>query len=91
MKKIILDGTQFTSKEKLHAILKSELQLPDYYGNNLDALWDCLTCDIHLPMTIEWRNFECSKALLGDYAEKTLKIFLRTADFLNDDFNIKVY
>ncbi|WP_264174207.1 hypothetical protein [Clostridium estertheticum] len=42
-------------------------------------------------MTIEWRNFECSKALLGDYAEITLKIFLRTADFLNDDFNIKVY
>lgn len=90
MKKIILDGTQFTNKEKLHSILKSELQLPAYYGNNLDALLDCLTGDIDIPMSIEWRNFECSKELLGDYAEKTLKIFLNAADFLQEDFSITV-
>lgn len=91
MKKIVLDGAQFTSKEKLHVILKSELQLPDYYGNNLDALWDCLTGDLQLPMSIEWRNFKCSKEFLGDYADKTLKIFLNAVNFLEDDFSITVY
>ena len=26
-----------------HDYLKKELNLPDYYGNNFDALYDCLT------------------------------------------------
>jgi ribonuclease inhibitor len=91
MNKIILDGTQFINKEKLHAILKSELRLPPYYGNNLDALWDCVTGDIQLPVSIEWINFQSSKVLLGDYAEEVLKIFLNAADILEEDFTITVY
>ena len=43
MRRIILDGRELTSKEKLHSVLKEALNLPDYYGNNLDALHDCLT------------------------------------------------
>ncbi|MGF9966332.1 barstar family protein [Bacillus rhizoplanae] len=38
-----LDGRQFTSEEVLHKVLKAKLDLPDYYGENADALWDCLT------------------------------------------------
>lgn len=91
MNKIVLDGTQFTNKEKLHAILKSALQLPSYYGNNLDALWDCVTGDIQLPISIEWINFQSSKMLLGDYAEEVLKIFLSASDILEEDFTITVY
>lgn len=29
--------------ENFHAYLKKELDLPEYYGENLDALYDCLT------------------------------------------------
>ena len=39
---IILDGTRMGSRAELHAHLKEKLKLPDYYGNNLDALNDCL-------------------------------------------------
>ena len=28
--------------EEAHPYLKDKLALPAYYGNNLDALWDCL-------------------------------------------------
>lgn len=90
MKNIVLDGTKFTSREQLHSILKSELQLPEYYGKNLDALFDCLTGDIQLPMKVEWNNFKCSKELLGDYAEKTLKVFFSAAHILNEDFQITI-
>lgn len=45
MKQVILDGKFFTDKKTTHAILKEQLELPEYYGNNLDALWDCLTTD----------------------------------------------
>ncbi|WP_296883593.1 barstar family protein [uncultured Methanobrevibacter sp.] len=44
-----LDGNLI--KENGHDYLADALNLPDYYGKNLDALYDCLTeiyCDIVL-------------------------------------------
>ncbi len=44
-----LDGKLI--KEEGHDYLMRALNLPDYYGRNLDALYDCLTeieCDIEL-------------------------------------------
>ena len=41
--KVILDGRNMTSKESLHAYVKEKFQFPEYYGNNLDALYDLLT------------------------------------------------
>ena len=36
--------------------LKKQLSLPEYFGNNLDALWDCLTGEAELPMSIQFSN-----------------------------------
>ena len=44
-----LDGNLI--KEQGHDYLMEALDLPDYYGKNLDALYDCLTemeCEIEL-------------------------------------------
>ncbi|MGQ0440654.1 barstar family protein, partial [Bacillus sp. B-TM1] len=49
MEKIHLDGRMFTSKDVLHKTLKNKLDLPDYYGENANALWDCLTAWVTLP------------------------------------------
>ncbi|WP_158589530.1 barstar family protein [Butyrivibrio sp. CB08] len=38
-----IDLTGISSKEELQALLTKELPLPDYYGSNLDALYDVLT------------------------------------------------
>lgn len=38
-----LDGSQMQDLEQAHIYLKMHLYLPDYYGMNLDALFDCLT------------------------------------------------
>jgi len=43
MRKIVLDGTYLLDRETAHEYLKRELDLPEYYGKNLDALYDCLT------------------------------------------------
>ena len=40
---IILNGAQLSTREEMHAYLAKMLHLPAYYGNNLDALHDCLT------------------------------------------------
>ena len=42
------DCSRWETKEKMHEELASNLEFPDYYGKNLDALNDCLG-DIALP------------------------------------------
>lgn len=43
MKEIYLEGRRMTDRAAAHAELKEKLTLPEYYGANLDALYDCLT------------------------------------------------
>ena len=46
---MLLDGRLI--KKEAHDYLMRELNFPDYYGKNLDALYDCLTeieCEIEL-------------------------------------------
>ena len=43
MRTSLLDGSRYNRAHQLHSALKRLLDLPDYYGENLDALYDCLT------------------------------------------------
>lgn len=38
-----IDGSVMLTREAAHCELRRALDLPEYYGNNLDALWDMLT------------------------------------------------
>lgn len=40
--RIVLDALYMDEKETAHRYLKEKMQFPDYYGGNLDALYDCL-------------------------------------------------
>ena len=43
MREIVLDCRDIANKRQLHEALKAVLCLPEWYGKNLDALFDCLT------------------------------------------------
>ena len=43
MEEKIIDCTKIKTREDLHRIFRETLSFPDWYGNNLDALYDCLT------------------------------------------------
>lgn len=43
MKTIILNGLDIISMSEIHNIFSEELDFPEYYGRNLDALYDCLS------------------------------------------------
>ncbi len=43
MQTLFLDGSCYKSAEALHTALKKMLQLPEWYGMNADALYDCLS------------------------------------------------
>ena len=63
----IIDGGTIDSREALHAALKEQLSLPDWYGNNLDALHDCLT-DLHEPTELAVLHAGKLRERLGGYA-----------------------
>ncbi|MBT2572697.1 barstar family protein [Bacillus sp. ISL-51] len=90
MLKVIIDGKDFTSAEALHRILKDKLDFPDYYGENLNALWDCLTGWIELPLTLVWRHFEISQKELGSDAEDFLELFQEAQEELENRFVIQI-
>ena len=72
----VLDGKMMDSRENLHAHLYMQFGLPPYYGNNLDAFWDCIT--EKEPGYIVIQNAECAGrksflpllGLLFDLAER---------------------
>lgn len=75
--------------ESLHTTLRESLDFPDYYGANLDALWDCLTDFVDEEITLEWVNFAASRVSLGEYAEKVLAV-LQDAEKEVDGFSLVV-
>ncbi|MCY8200994.1 barstar family protein [Bacillus subtilis] len=88
MRKIMIDGRDFENIEVLHDVLKDKLDFPDYYGRNLDALWDCLTGWMDLPLTLVLINFEFSKKFLGSYADDVLEVLQEAQEELEDEFKI---
>lgn len=43
MHTIFIHGDDYTAAYELHEALKRLLRLPDHYGHNADALYDCLS------------------------------------------------
>ena len=56
MNTITLDFSGIKSYWELHEYFKDIFQLPDYYGHNMDALWDCLYGCYDCPTTFVLKN-----------------------------------
>ena len=52
MKNFVIDFSKCKYPLDLHNEIKEKLELPEWYGNNLDALWDMLTGFIETPVNI---------------------------------------
>ena len=57
---IRLAPENFKTRETAHTYLKEILRLPDYYGRNLDALYDCVIA---------------SDGYLGEYGKTMIAVF----------------
>lgn len=79
MRICVLDGDKITDKEKLYDALKSDLILPDWYGRNLDALYDCLT-DGQEEVRILIKNQALLECHLGRYAILLLQVLHRISE-----------
>lgn len=76
---IELDCAFLTSRKDAHDYLQQLLQLPEYYGRNLDALYDVLT-SIGTPMTIVVKNETMAEENLGGYGSALLATIREAAE-----------
>ena len=72
---ITLDFDGIKSLWTLHEYFKEVFNLPDYYGHNMDALWDCLDCSFEVPTTIVLRNIAKIPSEMSEAVEIMLELF----------------
>ena len=73
MRKITLDIEKMRSLPMLHKYLHTALALPEYYGANLDALYDCLT-EIAESTELVVPKKVADEAYLGWYGQQFLQM-----------------
>ena len=81
VKQRVLNFTQCKYLSEVHRTIQQELELPEWYGRNLDALWDSLTGIMYLPaeITIIY-SFNYSDKALADEIDKMIDIFKEAAE-----------
>lgn len=72
---IALDAAQMGSRKEAHRYLQQQLSFPDYYGYNLDALYDCLTDLDETEVT-----FIGTQEAGGTYFDNVIRVFREAAE-----------
>lgn len=67
MKEITIDGEKIEAKSQVNELFVKELGFPEYCGNNLDAIGDCLD-ELKTTVTINFVNRERMKLKFGRFA-----------------------
>ena len=74
-----LDCALMTDRTSAHDYLKQQLGLPEYYGKNLDALYDLMTGFLH-DICIAVRNTDVLEDNLGGYGDAMLATMREAAE-----------
>lgn len=56
MKTIYIDFVEIGDEEDFYTQLKEKIDLPEHFGDNLDALYDVISGEVELPLHIEFVN-----------------------------------
>ena len=67
-----LDFADCQSIHDVHMVLKHKVGLPNFYGENWNALWDLLwdVWCVHEPLMVQIKNFHCMPKDLREYCEE---------------------
>ncbi len=70
---------------EMHRIIKESLDFPDYYGENWDAFWDCLTDMIGDKIHIEILGLDIIERKFGQSTANTFIDILRELKHYRND------
>ena len=74
MRIFLLDGKDMTSRETAYRNIERNMEFPDWFGHNLDALADCLS-ELEPDTAVIFVNTDALQENLGNYANKVLATF----------------
>ena len=79
---VFLNGNDITNREQLHDALSEALELPEWYGRSLDALYDCLSVPttIHVEHWPQEDYLQRALTVIQDAAEENELIQVRLED-----------
>lgn len=78
MKTVFIDAEKISSPRDIHALIREQLGLEEWYGMNLDALHDVLTEPGDIGIIVV--NTECAGDGLREYFERLFAVLLDCAD-----------
>ena len=84
MQQIPIDCAEIRDRSDFHRIFAAKLRLPKWYGENLDALFDCLT-EIGTPTTLILLHVQELINNLGGYGRAAINM-MEQAERENGDF-----
>ena len=76
---INLDFSNCNYISEIHKELKNKFDFPEYYGENLDALWDCLDYYTSQNLIVMISGFQIIEKQFDDYASKIKEVFKRVS------------
>lgn len=88
MKTIIIDGNEIISMSEIHDLFVEELDFPEWYGKNLDALYDCLG-DMTEEVEIIFENVPELEENLGISFKKLCRL-LEDVSSENDYISVEI-
>lgn len=89
MKTVVIDFSKCKYPMDLHNEIREKLELPEWYGDNLDALWDMLTGFIETPIEITVIYKPENKAA-ENLKENVLKVIETFKEASEEDEEIKI-
>ena len=66
-------GNQIKSELEFHNEIARQLNVENYYGKNLDALWDLLSTGVERPINLVWIDANTSQKRISSF-EKIVSI-----------------
>ena len=76
-----IDCAAIGTRPQLHEALARTLDFPEWYGHNLDALYDCLSEASGKVRLLDWETAEVSLGAYGTKAKKVIAaVALRNTD-----------
>ena len=89
MNSIIIDFKNISSREDFYRELGEKCNLPSYFGENLDALWDVLTSgELGFPLAVLFINFSKNK---NEFFRELYRLFRDAEKETGKNIIFKIY
>lgn len=78
----VLDFSKCKYLGEVHEIIKNVLELPEWYGANLDALWDSITGIMYVPANVRiiYKPETRMSQKLNNEIEQIISLFLEAQE-----------